>query len=98
MTTIQYVIYEKPMDYPNKFVVRRFVLAHGDFGPQLVPVGVVDTLDEARKLVPSDFNYCFPRLPQDEPQIREVWMNAEVGEKVSGVMEKLHETSDEEDK
>lgn len=67
------VIYHNPTDYPGRYVVRRQVataigiVADGD------PLGVVDTLDAARALVPEGM-YRLDRHPTDEPQIVESWM------------------------
>jgi hypothetical protein len=66
----QYVIYEKPRDYPGGFVVRGFSV-----GPGIVPDRVAQyaqTLDAARELVPPGL-FRLPRWPDDEPQIVEVW-------------------------
>jgi hypothetical protein len=77
MGDCQYVIYENPLDAPNKFVVRRFFFMHG---PERVAVGVTDSLEEARALVPKKTHGCqIGRMPQDEPQIVEVWMSKELG-------------------
>lgn len=86
---LQYVIFNNPIDYPDKFVVRRFLAGGGNVGAEFAAVGVVDTLEEARKLVPKEFSFKIPRLPQDEEQIEEVWMTPEIGKQITALMEKL---------
>lgn len=72
----QYVIYENPRDAPGKFVVRRFFFVHG---PEPIAVGITDSLEEARALVPQKTHGCkIDRMPQDEPQIVEVWMSKDM--------------------
>jgi hypothetical protein len=78
----QYVIYSDALDYPGKFVVRRFFFVGGVADPELLPVGVMNTLEEARKLVPDSHGYMMERMPHDEKQILEIWMTQELGEKV----------------
>jgi hypothetical protein len=67
-----YVIHRSPRDYPGKHVVRinRVFPGRVVVGPL---VGVVDTLEEARGLVPAGLA-CLPRHPEDEPQIVESWL------------------------
>lgn len=84
---LQYVIYNNPSDYPNKFVVRKFLtVGEGTVAAQFNSVGVVDSIEEARALVPKEYNHKIARLPQDEPQIAEVWMTPELGAQIEGLM------------
>lgn len=78
---LQYVIYNNPRDYPNKFVVRRFAIIVDMPLADMEPIGVVNSLHEARALVPVNFDFKMPRLPRDEPQIVEVWMQPEFWKK-----------------
>lgn len=71
-----FVIYERPADYPNNFVVRGYHLGKdpGDltfYRPQ--PAKLANSLTEARSLVPSD-RVCFSRDSLDEPCIVETWL------------------------
>jgi len=73
---ICWVVYDHPVDYPDSFVARRFVL---DRGPQPVPteeVLVAASLAALRQLVrQQDPNLVrFYRSRDDEPQIVECWM------------------------
>jgi hypothetical protein len=85
----QYVIFSDPLDYPGQFVVRRFYFVGGKALPELQPVGVKNTLEEARQLIPETHGYMISRLPQDEKQIVEVWMPDALGEHVKQVMDEL---------
>lgn len=65
-----FVIYERPKDYPDHYVIRRWG------GPGLQDRDYFQlgkTLEEARRFVPP---HCirFPRDPRDEPQIVESWI------------------------
>lgn len=68
-----YVVYADPADYPGRYVVRRQTVGRGvvDIAPE--PLGVVDTLEQARHLLPDGLNWL-DRQPGDEPQIVEVWL------------------------
>lgn len=65
-----FVIYERPTDYPDKFVMRRFAgrpMQGTDY------FRTADSLEEIRRHVPP---HCarFMRDPNDEPQIVESWI------------------------
>ena len=68
----QYVIYDKPKDYPTKFVLRSWVIGPGTVhaGPMIC---VVDTIEEARGNLPHGL--CqLPLFESDDPVIAEVWI------------------------
>ena len=65
------MIYEKPSDYPNSFVVRRWRVT-GE-GPMPMEAYPAPTLKEARKFVPREL-YRLPRDPSDDKTIVEVWI------------------------
>jgi hypothetical protein len=69
-----WVIYERPLDYPDWYVLRAWDIVEG------VPVGVPEreaqlasTLAAARELLPPGL-YNIGRQEEDEPQIVEVWV------------------------
>ena len=64
---ILYTVYKNPIDYPGKFVVRRF---ENDV-PDATPLAVETTIEQARSAIPEGF-YNIGRCPDDEPQILEV--------------------------
>lgn len=69
-----YVIYERPDDYPTKFVVRRHsVVSGGRVDVAKDPEMVCDSLDEARKSIPDGL-YRLPRYEQDVLSIVETWL------------------------
>jgi hypothetical protein len=67
-----FTVFERPLDFPAHFVVRRsFVLAGGETKLDVVP-RLASDLDNARQLIPP-WLHCQPRHELDEPQIVEVW-------------------------
>ena len=67
-----WVIYERPKDYPQGFVARRWLIAAGEPRPTSVAF-VADTLEGARAQLPPGL-FRMDRQPDDEPQIVEVWL------------------------
>lgn len=69
-----YTIYEKPLDYPEYFVVRKWKIVRPDINPISDGIlGISKTLEGARKLLPADCA-CLARDESDEPQIVESWL------------------------
>lgn len=68
------VIYENPLDYPGKFVVRRQWAHPGEVEIEKDPLAVVDTLDQARDAVPPMQGYRLARQLDDDPTIVECWI------------------------
>lgn len=66
----QFVIYHSPSDYPGKYVVRMWRTIM-QMGPTNF-VGIADTLDEARDIVPLGL-FRMARFEQDDPVIVETW-------------------------
>ena len=68
-----FTVYERPTDYPNAYVVRRFEIRPG--GPEAGRLlGVVDTLEQARALIPASADARLPRAADDPPQVVETWV------------------------
>ncbi len=63
-----WTIYVSPVDYPGKFVARRFALDQ-----PTSEVILANTLDEVRSLLPQGLT-CVGRSIHDEPQIVETWV------------------------
>jgi hypothetical protein len=63
-----WTIYDHPKDYPNYFVVRVFL-----GGQPTDRAFLCNSLEDARKLVPSD-KFCIQRDPSDDPVIVETWI------------------------
>lgn len=75
-TLEHYVIYERPKDYPDKFVVRRWVIKAGNEEEALIAdkaAVLVNTLEQARAVVPQGL-YRIPRAQEDDPVIVETWI------------------------
>ena len=72
-----WTIYERPTDYPNDYVARRFVVKPKDppFS-EAVPTDtvLVNKLSMLRALFRHWGLVCFPAGPNDEPQIVETWL------------------------
>ncbi len=69
-----FTVYWNPKDYPNKFVVRRWLVS--DKEPEPVPmelVAVASTLEEIRSKIPGSL-HCLRRFKEDDPAIVEVWL------------------------
>lgn len=71
-TLEMWVIYERPRDYPDSFVVRRWLIEKGSPVPTDT-IRVVASLEEAREQVPAGL-YRMDRQPVDDPYIAEVWV------------------------
>lgn len=72
-TLVQFVIYERPRDYPTAFVVREWRIGRGGTISRAEhPYAVVTSLEAARACIPEGM-VCLQRSDGDEPQIREVW-------------------------
>ncbi len=68
-------IYDHPRDYPDDFVVRRWVgRGLNEPVPDRDPYARVETLEEARALVPKDYSHT-PRVAEDDPKIVESWIS-----------------------
>lgn len=69
-----WVIYERPRDYPNGYLARRWFANQGGLEPSMSEVITGATLDEVRdKLAPYGLHRV-NRDPRDEPQIVETWL------------------------
>jgi hypothetical protein len=70
---VQYTVYDHPLDYPDDFVVRRWIIGPGFYGsePELFARG--RTLEEVRSRLPGGL-FCLNREPADDPAIVETWI------------------------
>ncbi len=70
-----YAIYERPLDYPHSFVVRRWWVNDGQSEPvaEGEPLAVVETLHEAREEVPKGL-IRMARDKGDPLSIVETWL------------------------
>lgn len=69
-----YTIYEKPSDYPEYFVLRRWRVRGGarDVEPE-GQCGLFWSLKEARDALPEGL-YCLGRFEDEDPVIVETWV------------------------
>lgn len=70
-STTFFVIYEKPIDHPDLFVVRRWFIYGGNQYAEHVP-RLAHTLEDAREHVPEG-RIRLERFPGDATHIKEVW-------------------------
>lgn len=68
-----FAIYHSPADFPGRFVVREIIHNQGLVMTTLIPLAVVDTIEEARDAVPQGL-FCMPRARDDDPVIVETWV------------------------
>lgn len=72
--SVQYVIYERPINEPGPFVVRPWLIAPGLPDPMPGPrARSFPTLEEARAMLPPGL-YRLQRDPYDDPTILECWI------------------------
>ena len=67
-----YVIYYNAADYPQKYVVRKSYTDNGIAHVDPVAEGVVDTLEQAKGLIPQNA-VLLPRMPDELAQVEEAW-------------------------
>lgn len=72
MMCTTYVFYKKPRDYPDKFVVRKFLISLERGVEQAEIVGLFDNQEAARKYM--DGMAFIMRSPEDDPTILGVWI------------------------
>ena len=68
-----WVVYERPTDYPEHYIARRWSVAGG----KDVPTGdtiVCERLDCLRNALERRGLLKFPRFPVDDPVILETWL------------------------
>lgn len=69
----QYVIYENPSDYPDRFVVRKWrIRDDGNLEVSAWPTKLAETIELARACLPVGL-INIGRQTGDDPVIREVW-------------------------
>jgi len=67
-----WTIYDRPADYPDKFVIRKFDIV----GQMIMPteeINLADTVDEAREFIPEGLG-LIPRSPEDHINVVESWI------------------------
>lgn len=70
-----FVVYREPNDYPDKCVVRRWIVRPDDRWIDPVPYAVTDTLDEARlKIQPAPRMSLGRYNDPEDPSVYEAWI------------------------
>jgi hypothetical protein len=67
-----WTVYKNPVDYPDKYVARRFLVASGGMKATR-EMFVEDSLAQVRALLPANYTYL-ARDPKDDPHIVETWI------------------------
>lgn len=74
ITLTLWVVYRRPSDFSNSFVVRRqLVLRSGVVVIETAPFCTGPSLDAVRSALPP-YLYNMGRQPEDDPVIEEVWI------------------------
>jgi hypothetical protein len=69
-----WTVYDHPIDYPTKFVARRFEIDRGGHRPT-PDIIVAPNLKKLRAVLEFELHLtCVPRNPSDERHILEVWI------------------------
>lgn len=68
-----FIVYDHPSDFPNDYVVRRWIVKNGNLEPQEIVLKTND-LKEVRKAMEEKKLYCLTRLKFDDPKILETWI------------------------
>jgi hypothetical protein len=68
-----YVIYCRPKDHPNLYVLRKWHLGSGGMVKPDDEYALGETLDEIRSLIPNHC-VCIGRQPEDDRVIVESWV------------------------
>lgn len=69
----QFCVYDHPRDYPNNWVVREWEIYDGCSEPVPARSHIVNSLEEARSIVPEGF-IRMERMAEDDPNIAEIWV------------------------
>lgn len=67
-----WTVYDRPKDYPDTFVARRFEAGKGVHGP--TGDTVTGDLNQIREAMNMNGLYRMPRAPSDDRHIVETWM------------------------
>lgn len=74
---VMFTVYFNPLDYPGKYVARRFVITAGEATPDPDVYCVADTLEECRDGIHPQLDGLFARIersPHDDGVIVESWV------------------------
>ena len=67
-----WVLYERPDDAPDSWVLRRWVIEFGQESPR--EAFAAPDPEPFRQWMIDEGRTCFPRFQEDDPCIVEVWM------------------------
>lgn len=69
-----WTVYDHPLDYPEKYVARQFIVAAS--GPRpTASIIIADDLETLRETLCFEMHLaCLTRSPEDDPKIVETWL------------------------
>lgn len=70
---VQYVIYDHPRDFPDSFVMRKWLIYPAPRGPEPGPMVKGPTYESVKRLIPPTA-VCIGRDPTDDDRIVETWL------------------------
>ncbi len=68
-----FTIYERPLDFPDSYVVRSWEVVPGQMEPIPGSFALKPTLEAAREFVPAGL-FRMPRHSEDDSYIVETWL------------------------
>jgi hypothetical protein len=70
-----WTVYERPLDYPDKFVARLFEI-EGEGAKPTANIIITPDLQTLREILTLELHLsvCLPRHESDDPQIVECWL------------------------
>ena len=69
---VMFTVYDHPRDYPDSYVVRRWLIGAGEVTADPEPTCVTPSLELARASIPDGL-YLLHRHRDDDPSIVETW-------------------------
>lgn len=68
------VVYARPREHPDKYVVRRWAISGSDRWIDPKPVAICDTLTAARHTINPPPRYNVGRCNEEDPEVFEIWL------------------------
>jgi len=69
-----WTLYDHPLDFPDKYVARRYVVTKEGPITRTEDLKFADTLEELRDEMRDLHLFPVERFPDDDPKIVEVWL------------------------
>lgn len=69
-----FVVYVRPREHPDKYVVRRWAISGPNRWIDPTPVAICDTLTAARHTINPPRRHNLGRCDDEDPDVYEVWL------------------------